>query len=193
MMRMGGCPMAGAQMTPEIAEKGRALAIASERGTITAPNRPALGFMLDMTTLAQVHAWQKRERVDCDEPRKGALECKDVPAIALGEPSNAEKVDDLALEFSPDGHLVNMTTWRSHLTAETASKTALEIVSSLQATLGPTEDKAGDFAVARLGAAPAYSVSTVAYHFSDYIAEVTAMNAPSSGPSIREHYMSARD
>jgi hypothetical protein len=36
-------------------------------------------------------------------------------------------------------------------------------------------------------------MSSVSYRFRDYIAEVTAMNGPSSGPSVREHYMSARD
>jgi hypothetical protein len=31
------------------------------------------------------------------------------------------------------------------------------------------------------------------YRFTDYVADVTAMNTPSGGPAILEHYMSARD
>ena len=189
LMSAGGCPMAG-HSTPESDKRAREMALATERGIESAPARPALGFALDTTTRGEVKAWEKRQDVDCDSPHDGLLVCHGVPAAALGEASN-DKITDLALQFSPEGRLVNMTTWRDHLTPETASKTALQIVGSLEAKLGPAESKAGDFAAAHLAASPADSVSTVAYHYSDYIAEVTAMNGPSGGPSIREHYMSA--
>jgi hypothetical protein len=192
LMSAGGCPMAGAHLTPETDKRARDMAVAGERGTESAPARPALGFALDSTTLADVKAWEKREDLDCESPHEGLLTCHGVPASALGEASH-DKVTDLALQFSPAGKLVNMTTWRDHLTPESASQTARQIVSSLQAQLGPAEKKAGEFDSAHLGQPPAYSIATVSYRYSDYIAEVTAMNAPSGGPSISEHYMSARD
>lgn len=191
LMSAGGCPMAG-RANAESDKRARDMALETERGTESAPARPALGFALDSTTADEVHAWEKRQDLDCDSPHDGLVVCHGVPASALGEASD-DKVTDLALQFSPAGKLVNMTTWRDRLTPETASKTALQIVSSLEAKLGPPETKAGDFGAVRLGAPPAYSVSTVAYRYSDYVAEVTAMNGPSGGPSIREHYMSARD
>jgi hypothetical protein len=191
VMRLGGCPMAGVKMDVETSEKARAIAAAAERGTAPAPARPALGFALDATTSADARAWAKRANLDCDEPRPGLLVCSDVPAAALGEPG-AERVKDLELQFGQDGHLVNMTTWRDHMSPERASTTARAIVASLRAALGPG-DANGAFDAARLAATPAHSMSTVSYRFRDYVAEVTAMNAPSGGPSIREHYMSARD
>lgn len=37
------------------------------------------------------------------------------------------------------------------------------------------------------------SLATRSYRFRDYVADVTAMNLPSAGLALREHYMSARD
>jgi hypothetical protein len=192
MMSLGGCPMApGVKVDVAISEKARAIAAGAERGTAPAPARPALGFDLDATTFAEVRGWAKRANLDCDEARPGLFKCSDVPAAALGEPGGA-RVDDLELQFSQDGRLVNMTTWRDHMSPDGASTTARAIVASLSAALGPG-DANGAFDAAHLAATPAHSMSSVSYRFRDYVAEVTAMNAPSGGPSIREHYMSARD
>ncbi|HEX3770370.1 MAG TPA: hypothetical protein VHV30_05880 [Polyangiaceae bacterium] len=191
VMKLGGCPMAGVKMDVETSEKARAIAAAAEHGAAPAPARPALGFALDATTLADARAWAQRSNLDCDEPRPGLLACTDVPAAALGE-AGAERVKDLELQFSQEGRLVNMTTWRDHMSPERASTTARAIVASLGAALGPG-DANGAFDAAHLAAPPAHSMSSVSYRFRDYVAEVTAMNAPSGGPSVREHYMSARD
>jgi hypothetical protein len=191
LMRIGGCPMGGTAMTSRTDQQAREIALAHERGTGTAPARPALGFALDVTTLSDVRAWEKRAGADCSEPHEGLVECTNVPSMALGETAG-ENVKDLALQFRPDGRLVNMTTWRDHLSPASASNTAQSIVSSLKSTLGPANTTAsGAFDAAHLGASPGKSISSVAYRYRDYIAEVTAMNAPWSGPSIREHYMSA--
>ena len=111
----------------------------------------------------------------------------------LGLPSVQGPIDELALEFDPRERLVNMTTLRIHLTPQTASAQARAIVAALAAKLGPADRRAGDFEASTLGARSEESISTVRYRFADYVADVTAMNLPSSGPSIREHYMSARD
>jgi hypothetical protein len=193
LMRLGGCPMAGAKMTPKESENARHLALGIERGATPAPARPALGFLLDRTTAADVHAWAKRTAVDCDDLRVGLLRCSHVPAVALGLPANEPDVDDLTLELDGQGRLVNMTAMRSHLTATDASRAAHAVLDSLATQLGPAGTAVGDFGQARLSARGAVSISTVAYRYSDYVADVTAMNAPSGGPSVREHYMSARD
>jgi hypothetical protein len=193
LMRMGGCPMAGAKMTPKESENARHLALAVERGSTPAPARPAFGFLLDSTTASDVHAWATSTRVDCDDPRKGLIRCVHVPASALGLPSGEGAVDELALEFDGQSRLVNTTALRTHMTAASAASSARAIVSSLAAQLGPAGRRYGDFDAARLSTSGAFSISTVAYCYTDYVADVTTMNAPSGGPSVREHYMSARD
>ncbi len=193
LMSLGGCPMAGARMTPAVAERARQMALGADRNEPPAPSRPALGFALDSTTLPEARAWARREHVDCEDARPGLMKCTGVPPEVLGLPATQGKLDELSLEFDPHDRLVNMTTFRTHLTPAVASTEAHAIVTSLAEKLGPAERSAGDFAASSLGAAPAGSISTVRYRFGDYVADVTAMNAPSSGPSIREHYMSARD
>jgi hypothetical protein len=193
LMTLGGCPMAGAHMTPAVAEHARHMALGVGRATAEAPARPALGFALDATTREEARAWARRQHVDCEDTRPGLMTCKGARPEDLGLPPAQGRIDELALEFDPADRLVNMTTLRTHLTPASASAEARAIVGSLAETLGPADRRAGDFTPARLGARPVGSISTVQYRFTDYVADVTAMNAPSSGPSIREHYMSARD
>ncbi len=193
LMSLGGCPMAGARMTAAQADRARHMALGADRPVASAPARPALAFALDSTTLDDARRWARRERVDCEDSRPGVLHCNAVRAAALGLPATQGSVDELALEFDPQDRLVNMTTFRTHLRPAVASTEAHAIIASLAEKLGPAERSAGDFEASSLGGPPAGSISTVTYRFGDYVADVTAMNAPSSGPSIREHYMSARD
>jgi hypothetical protein len=191
LMTVGGCPMAGARMTPAMAERARRIALATDRAALSAPARPALSFALDTTTRDEAHAWARREGIACEDPRPGLMTCARVEPEAVGLPPTGGRIDELALEFDPRERLVNMTTFRTHLTPAVASAEARAIVASLADKLGPAEQRAGDFATSRLGGPAAGSISTVRYRFDDYVADVTAMNAPTSGPSIREHYMSA--
>jgi len=191
LMRAGGCPMAGAHMTAVESEAARHRSLeVSGAGAALAPARPALGFRLDATTAADVHAWAARERVDCEDTRPGLVECKDVAAAALGAPGLGA-VAELALAFDTAGKLVNMTTFRTGLDARSASASASAIVASLEGQLGPAPRHAGSFDAAHLAQPGARSIAAVAYRYSDYVADVEAMNAPSGGPTIREHYMSA--
>jgi hypothetical protein len=193
LMSLGGCPMAGARMTPAVAERARRMGLSVDPAAVPAPARPALGFALDSTTLADVRAWADRAHVACDAPRPGLLKCTDVEPQVLGLPAVDGRVDELTLEFDPRDRLVNTTTYRTHLTPATASSQARAIVAALAEKLGPADKHAGDFAGVSLAGPPAESISTVRYRYGDYVADVTAMNALSTGPSIREHYMSARD
>jgi hypothetical protein len=185
--------MAGAsKMTPVEMERARHIA-AAVRGAEPAPARPALGFVLDTSTLADVRAWASRTHEDCDDPHPGLVVCKDVSPAALGLDPSLGKIDQLVLGFDTHSRLVNESTLRENLAADTAARAARGIVSSLQAKLGPAARQAGNFdahALARPGAA---GISTVEYRFSDYMADVSTTNLGSTGPLLREHYMSARD
>ena len=192
LMRFGGCPVA-ARMTPIESETARRMALAADPGLDPAPARPALGFVLDGTSLEGARAWARRAGVGCEDARAGVLRCADVPAGALGLPAAQGKVDELLLQFDPRGRLVNLTTVRAHLGGDEAASRAGAIVASLTRALGPSPHGRGDFGGRSLRSTGADSVSTVTYRYRDYVAEVVAMNAPSGGPTVREHYMSARD
>jgi hypothetical protein len=189
LMRVGGCPMAGAKMTPVEMDAARHLAVAANPGTTAAPARPALAFTLDVTTLADVHAWAKSAHVDCDDVHPGLVKCTDVP----GPRARAGAIDELALGFNTAGHLVNVTTLRQHLSPSQAADSARDLTTALRAELGPGGHTAGTFDAAHLAQPGAYSTAMLSYRFADYVADVTAMNMGASGTSVREHYMSARD
>jgi hypothetical protein len=196
LMRAGGCPMAGAKMSAAQADHARRMGLAAmgpATASRTAPARPALGFALDGTTLTDIHAWASREHVDCDDVREGFVKCSHVSPAALGRPDVEGPIDELALAFDPQGHLVNLTTLRMHLTPEQGARAAQEIVSSLDGNLGISGDVTADFSADHLSKAGAAGIASRAYHYGDYVADVTAMTLSTSGLALREHYMSARD
>jgi hypothetical protein len=192
LMRVGGCPMAGARMTPREMENGRRIALADERGPAAAPARPAVGFALDTTSLAEVHAWADHDAVRCEDRHPGLVICTKVPPAAVGLPDAEGVIDELALGFNERNLLVNETTMRVHLTPEGAERTAHAIVGALRGKLGAGKSL-GDFGARHLSGPTAESIATVTYRYADYVADVSAMNSPHSGLLIREHYMSAND
>jgi hypothetical protein len=192
LMRAGGCPMVSAKLTVAQAENGRHLGLRALKGNGVAPVRPALAFTLDVTTLAEARAWASSRHVECEEPREGLLHCPQVTPIALGLPTS-EGPAELALGFDLGGRLVDVTTFRSQLPVEAASRAATEIASSLVAALGDAPTATGSFDVEHLSRPSAWSIATRSYRFGDYVAGLTAMRAPSGGFAVREQYLSARD
>jgi hypothetical protein len=193
LMRVGGCPLAGAKMTPAEMDVARHIAVTGGRGAGEAPARPALVFTLDATTLVDVHSWAARAHVACDDVRPGLVKCAHVPPGAVGRANVEGPIDELTLAFGARGRLENVTTFRTDLRPGAAARAAEDVVSSLTADLGPPAKSAGDFALDRLAQSGAASLATRAYRYRDYVAEVTAIHLPSSGLSLREHYMSAND
>jgi hypothetical protein len=193
LLRVGGCPMAGARMTPKEMEHARHIALTDERGPVAAPARPTVGFALDTTSLAEVHAWADHAKVRCEDKHPGLVICTEVQPASVGLPGTEGVIDELALGFNERNLLVNETTTRAHLTPQGAERAAHSIVEALSAKLGPAAKSVGGFDAARLSGPGASSISTVTYHYADYVADVTAMNSPHSGLLLREHYMSAND
>ncbi|MDP9036416.1 MAG: hypothetical protein M3O50_16570 [Myxococcota bacterium] len=179
-------------MTATEMEAGRRRAVQMERGVMPAPARPALGFVLEKTTLADVRGWAKDHGLSCEEPHPGLVACSHVPAAFLGLSSREAPVDELALGFNQRNVLVNATTFRSRLTPDAAANAAREIVSVLMSALGPAETRAGAFDAEHIAQEPAASVAVVSYRYTDYIASVSAMNM-AGGATLREQYMSAND
>ena len=193
LMRLGGCPMYGKQMTAAQMDRARGLGVSGNRGTRSAPTRPALGFALDVTTLADVHAWANREHVDCEDVGAALVTCSHVTPVALGRPGVEGSIDELGLGFDVHGHLVNVTTLRTHMKSGDAANSARDVALLLSGALGPADKANGTFDANRLAVAGIDSLATVRYRYADYFADVTAMTLPASGASVREHYMSANN
>jgi hypothetical protein len=100
---------------------------------------------------------------------------------------------ELSLGFDLRGRLVDVTTFRSQLPVEAASRAATEIAGSLVATLGAAPTATGSFDVEHLSRPAAWSIATRSYRYGDYVAGLTAMRAPSGGFAVREQHLSARD
>ena len=192
MLRAGGCPLASAKLTVAQAENSRHLALRELKGTGVAPVRPALGFTLDVTTLAEARAWASSRHVRCEEPREALLRCAQVMPDALGLPS-CQGPAELSLGFDTRGLLVDVATFRAQLPVETASRAATDIAGSLVATLGPSQTAVGSFDVDHLSRPGAWSIATRSYRYGDYVAGLTAMRLPSGGFAVREQYLSARE
>jgi hypothetical protein len=193
LMSLGGCPFAGAHMTAVEAQSARHLALTVAHAEAAAPARPAPGFALDSTARAEVEAWATIGHLECRKTRQDLVTCVGVPPEALGLPSVEGSIDELTLQFDARDRLVDTTVLRGHLSAQAAAAVARSVVSSLETRLGPAGRHAGTFDAARLSHEGAESIATVMYRYSDYVADVTVMNAPAGGPSILEHYMSAKD
>ena len=193
LMRAGGCPVVGAgQATPEVMEPARHAAMAAERGHDPAPARPCVGFVLDQTTRDEVHQWEDRFHVDCEDTNPGLIKCKDVAAGALAENDADGPAAELALGFDVQRRLVNVSVFRTHLSDERATSATAEVVSKLS-PLGAPQKRSGAFDAAHFAQEGAAGLATVSYRFSDYFAEVTAMRFEGSGLTLLEHYMSATD
>ena len=183
---LGACPV---RATPVATERARARALVRLRGTVAAPTRPALGFTLDTTTLADVRAWAAGHRLACAASMQDTLlKCDGVPAAAI--PGAKAPVDEVAFGFrASDGRLASVTTITAGLAASAASARLTATAASLSAAIGaPTARHLPS------GAWDAAGPVLVAYRFSDYIAGVSAMpmRAPGRGVVLREYYTSAR-
>jgi len=184
---LGACPI---RATPMATERARGRALVRLRGTVAAPARPALGFTLDVATLADVRAWAAGHRLACAASMQDTLlKCDDVPAAAI--PGAREPVDEVAFGFrASDGRLASVTTITAGLAASAASARVTATAASLSAAIGaaPTASRLPS------GAWDAAGPVLVAYRFSDYIAGVSAMpmSTPGRGVVLREYYTSAR-
>ncbi len=192
-MKLGGCPFASSQLTPAQMDTARHMALATRRGEAPAPSRPALGFSLDSTSIDDVRRWAERVHVSCEDVRAGFITCASVPSEAVGRPEGEGRIDELGLGFNRRGQLVNVTAMRGHLDPLHASLVATEISSSLRSSLGSATHSAGALTAASLAEPGALGMATVSFRYRDYLAEIAAMNLPSSGLSVREHYVSASD
>lgn len=191
LAKLAPCPVKG---SPELVAAARKEAIASIRGTSPAPARPALGFALDTTTLADVKTWATNNHVSCTESMGGtSLQCDDVPIAALPDHANAQGViREITFGFRLDAHLQQIATLSNRLSPQDATTSYAGAVKTIAARVGaPTSgetETTPDHLTAR-----DYALSTCAFRYSDYLATITVMNVAGSGILIREQFLSATE
>jgi hypothetical protein len=186
LARLGACPV---RATPGRTEAARRVALSRLRGAHPAPARPALGFSLETTTLADVQAWGRTRGIACQASMQDTLlKCESVPASAVTGASGA--FDEVAFGFRlADHRLVAVTTISGGLEIGAAAARFTAIAETLEGAIGTSP------AAKRLPT-PAWDARGpvfVEYRYIDYIAGVSAMGMQGRGVVMREHYTSARD
>ena len=188
LMDIGGCPVGHASLAE--LEPAIKAAQQAQRGTDAAPARPALGFTLDKTTRADAVAWAERAHVSCKDQREGLFFCYDVPAAAVGLDEADGPVSEVHFGFNTKGVLFDLATMRMNSSAKPATDIASHLATQLSA---PPQKINGSFDEAKLSKAGPMTISTLSYHYKDYIAELTAMRLNEPGLVVREHYVSVTD
>lgn len=182
-----GCPIAVANADPVALEPRRTAALVARRGEAEAQARPALGFALG-STRAEVDAWRSSAGVTCREELRGALlQCEGVSPASLpggaGASLGTTPLDQLTLRFTPQGSLAGVALQQHAPSARAAAESVGAIEQGLRDAVGePTETK-GARTEDHLGRPLATYES--ARRFSDYVADVSAVNLAGRGILVR--------
>jgi hypothetical protein len=193
VMPGGVCPVM--RGTPAQIDRAHSLGATAIRASasVSAPDRPALGFALDRSTKADLDAWAKRHDVSCKSiaGNENLQRCTNVPASAVGEPEELGALEEATFELDSSGQLVNVQTMRRHLSGVQAALAADALEHAAAAALGAPSTLAGAPTVAHLQST--LLATYVAVHvFTDYRATISATNLSPTGIMVREEYLSAR-
>lgn len=184
-----GCPITKA--TPEQIDHARTIPAAAYSGKAKAPARPVLGFTFEKTTLADVEAWAQRTGVDCEKlnGNETLRACANVPAWALGEPTELARAEEVTFEFRASRTLAVLTVLRRGLSVQEATTMAAVVSQRLRDVLGAPQKTAGENTPAHFAKGPLQAYQEE-YEFGDYGATLTETRLGSTGVLLREHYFS---
>ncbi len=193
IMPGGICPVM--RGTPAQIDRAHAMGATAIRAStsVSAPDRPALGFALDSSTKTDLDAWAKRHDVSCRSiaGNENLQRCTNVPASAVGEPEELGALEEATFEFNSRGRLVNVQTLRRHLSGVQAARAADALEHTAAAALGAPSTLAGAPTVAHLSST-LLATYVAAHVFTDYRATISATNLSPTGIMVREEYLSAR-
>lgn len=189
-----GCP-AGydtSQRSDAAREAARRRFAESHAGATPAQARPALGFILDRTTRAEILSWAQANGVRCERPRSGNdLECISVPAALLPDAYQGATIQTLWVNFDGQGRLISLIAIRRERSPEVISAAYRSVNAGLAREAGPpsSQDQNGssEFLLAGL-----LRQASAEYRFSDYYAQTRATNM-GDGFVLTEEYRSLRD
>jgi len=144
-MAQGGCPFGYDQaMSPAQRERARAQFAAVHGADREAPGRPALGFMLDQTTRAQVQARLAAHGVQCS-PGHGMsdLTCLNVPSSALPGSATGAPARTLWFTFGTKEQLLSVIAVSRDPSAQTISDAFANTKNALSNQAGAPTTTAG--------------------------------------------------
>lgn len=174
-------------------DRAHAIGAAAIRASASrrAPSRPALGFVLEKTTRAELDAWAKLHGLSCGDINGNPTlrRCNDVPAAALGEPESDGPVEEVAFELRGTGALVSVQTLRRGMDPARSADVARGLERSAASALGAPTKSCGEPTTAHL--AHGFLASYEAEHaFQDYRATISATSMGKRGIMVREQYLS---
>jgi hypothetical protein len=168
----GGCPIGmDESLTVAQIDAARQTALLGERGDRPADARPALGFVLDVTSSDEVAAWAAAHGVSCT-PERAEIRCGDVPGGALeGLPAT----DELLLRFDADGRLVSVDATLRDVDADDAAALVRTLSDALGRSAGPPSAARGEPS-GRFLARGDLNQTATSFRFADYRADLSATN-----------------
>jgi hypothetical protein len=194
--RAGGkCPLGyDVKATPDQKEAARRQFASSHAGTDRAQARPALGFVLDKTTRADITNWATAHDIRCTVPKSGSdLDCSDVPAEALPDGETGIGLHILWFTFGLGDTLTSAIGVRRDASVETVSSTFRRVTDEVSREAGPPATTVGDPSPGMLSSGALYQASAE-YRFRNYFALTRATNmGPRQGFVITEEYRSLPD
>lgn len=173
----GGCPLGyDKQATPEQKEIARRNFAVLHGAEGAAAARPALGFVLDQTTRADVNAWATKNGVTCAAGGKQAdLVCSEVPVGALPAPVGAVGMHGIWFNFGPNDALVSVISFRRDKSVDAISSTLHAVEDEVTREAGPAAKIGGDGSPTELETGM-LAQSFAEYRFKNYYAVARATN-----------------
>ena len=177
------CPL-GKSLSADAVEASRLRGMAAIKGRELAAVRPALGLKLDTSTELDALEWGKLLKLKCEVLIRGGrfLKCRD---------SQTQGVFTLA--FNPSGKLVAIDVFRRKISVKSIGPLLDDLADGLRHQLGDPHVSEGSLTKTYLMPPETPQVMKTAYvqyHYSNYVAQLTASYLPWSGLTVHEQYSS---
>jgi hypothetical protein len=157
-----------------------------QRGNEAARSHRALAFTLGATPRAEVEAYMQQHGARCESKAHARLlECTNVPDALSGH--CGPRIENLQLQFDPNGTLVALDLFRSGTTGQDALALLAARERDLNHQVGPSTEQTGE-RNARTLDEHAFARTSTAYRYTDYVAELSAMSYGARGVRVREQY-----
>jgi hypothetical protein len=156
--------------TPAQKEAERLAFSRTHQGPGVVAARPALGFILDVTTQDDVKAWASTHGVSCVSPKAGPdLECSSIPDELLPEAERGAGLSSLWLNFGARRTLTSVVAVRNASNAEVISHAFSALKADVTREAGPPTSSAGEGTASELSSGLLVE-SSVEYRFQNYYA-----------------------
>lgn len=176
LMGVPGCP-AGmdelAQVDPEAVEAYRRAQFAQRRGTGVATSRAALGLDLGRATRADVESWATSQALDCTSEREDTVMRCGATCELQSDLAGAPPIQDLYLQFTPEGVLVAVDVLRLGVPAGQALAYIDSTTAALTEALGAPDETRGPTSATAMEKR-LLSRRAVSFERADYLATISA-------------------